>query len=80
MSEFKELGALWERTSKNGNFFFSGRVKIDGKETEIICFKNNKQQPKHPDWKVYLSEPRAGSNTSRPGITGKTLAEDDIPF
>lgn len=74
MPELKELGALWERTSKAGNFFLSGKVKIDGKETEVICFKNNKKDPKHPDWKIYLSEPK-----QKPSIRSAPT-DEDTPF
>ena len=52
-----ELGALWKKTSKDGNSFYTGLIKIDGKEINVICFPNKaKKEDKHPDVRVYLDE------------------------
>jgi|APGre2960657404_1045060.scaffolds.fasta_scaffold87572_1 hypothetical protein len=53
-----ELGALWKKEGKNGAFY-SGKLKIDGKEQEIVCFANkNKSSDNQPDIHIYKSEPR----------------------
>lgn len=75
MAELKEMGALWARTSKSGNEFLSGRIKIGGQDIEIICFMNQKKDAKHPDWKIYLSTPKTQSAPIRP-----TMTQEDIPF
>lgn len=54
----EKLGALWVKTGKNGKFM-SGVVEIDGVKTNIVVFKNDhKENEKHPDYKIYLSEGR----------------------
>jgi hypothetical protein len=66
-----ELMVLWEKTDKNGDKYFSG--KLNG--NSILVFKNKyKQDEKHPDYKVYLVEKEREQ---------KPIAEDDsdtIPF
>jgi hypothetical protein len=52
-----KLGALWKRKSKDGSkTFLTGKIG----ETEVIIFLNkSKNQPKHPDYEVFESEPRS---------------------
>lgn len=56
-----ELGGLWTRQGRNGEFL-SGKLTIDGREVEVIVFPNDRKQPgeKTPDWRVYRSQPRDG--------------------
>lgn len=54
-----EIGALWVRTSRNGNEFMSG--KING--VDVVCFRNGKKQGKQPDWRVMKSEPKPDTST-----------------
>ena len=54
-----EIGALWKKEGRDQNYY-SGYVKIDGKEQEVICFANkHKTEDKHPDIRVYISEPKS---------------------
>jgi len=50
-----EIGALWLKTSQKGTKFMTG--KINGQD--VVVFKNQfKEQDKHPDYRVYKSQPR----------------------
>jgi len=50
-----EIGALWLKTSQKGTKFMTG--KING--VDVVVFKNQfKEQDKHPDYRVYKSQPR----------------------
>lgn len=50
-----EIGALWIKTSRNGNEFMSGT--INGQD--VVVFRNtNKRSEKAPDWRVMKSQPR----------------------
>lgn len=54
-----EIGALWEKKSAGGAKYFSGT--IDGKK--VVVFANrHKQNERHPDWKVLISQPRNESD------------------
>lgn len=67
----KDIGALWLRESKNGNKYMSGVVEIDGQKHPIVIFKNKyKEQEKHPDYRIFPSQPR--------GVQGEF--KDDVPF
>lgn len=77
----KEIGALWVKTSKNGNQYMSGVVEIDGVKHQIVCFSNKKQKPNQPDYRILPSEPR--DNTKAPVATSEVVGEvrvEDIPF
>lgn len=70
----KNIGALWIKTSKNGERFHSGVVEIDGVKHNIVVFKNNhKTEEKHPDYRIFLSTPRE-DRESMP------QHGDDVPF
>ena len=74
----KDAGALWLNVSKTGTKHMSGSVEIDGVKTKIVVFKNNyKEEEKHPDYKIYLSQPREGA------LAREEKAhefKDDVPF
>ena len=64
MSEKKAIGALWKKESKAGNVYLSGQIEVNGNKINLVVFKNNyKEQKKHPDYKIYLSEPLQNQNT-----------------
>ncbi len=76
MAEKKQsIGALWSRNGQNGEFL-SGDVTINGQKTEIVVFQNTYKQEgeKTPDWRIYVSEPRANSNPAP-----KTVAKGKAP-
>jgi uncharacterized protein (DUF736 family) len=55
----KEIGALWEKTSKAGNKFKSGYIQLEnGERLEVVVFTNQYKKPgdNTPDLRVYLSE------------------------
>jgi uncharacterized protein (DUF736 family) len=50
-----ELGAMWNRVTKNGFRFFKGEiVDSKGQRHEITILPNGfKKKPTHPDWRIY---------------------------
>ena len=75
MPDFKEsIGALWLKTSQKGMKFFSGTITVDGVETEIVVFKNDKgDNPKRPDYRIFPSAPQESKQKA-------DEFEDDVPF
>jgi uncharacterized protein (DUF736 family) len=57
------IGGLWKKTSSKGVEYFSGSIKqMNGQELQIVVFTNDKgDNPKRPDYRIYLSEPRENS-------------------
>ena len=53
-----KIGALWSKTSKDGKTkYMSGVIEIDGMKYKIAVFVNGKkQEEKHPDFNIVLSE------------------------
>ncbi|WP_457635821.1 hypothetical protein [Persephonella sp.] len=49
------IGALWKRTSNSGMEYFAGKIELDGKETQILLFYNNKEKETHPHFKIVKS-------------------------
>lgn len=80
--EKKDAGALWLKTSKQGNKFMSGVVEIGGVKTDIVVFKNNyKKQENHPDYRIYLSEKREQKKPYvQPGSPADDFANGRDPF
>lgn len=88
----KDIGALWIKRSSKGEYL-SGSVEIDGKKHFIVCFLNSyKKETKHPDYKIYPSEPRPRTDAEDREYDKKADAAmaaeeagsepntDDIPF
>ena len=76
----KSVGALWCRKSKGGVNYYSGMLELnEGEKIAIVAFKNTKKQDKQPDWRIYLSEPPAGTSApaggSAPAPKGKAKAK-----
>ena len=82
ISKENEIGAIWQRTTKNGDAFFSGKLKLDGKEYEIVIFKNGyKTDPRHPDARVYISNSNQTPVRKGPApVQPKPMTESDVPF
>lgn len=93
--EMVELGAAWKKTSKAGNVFYSGKLKIDGKTIDFVIFpQKDKKNENAPDIKIYQTEPWEGGQKSaapqRPSATKSASKpapkdafdddEDQIPF
>lgn len=95
MSQLNEIGALWKRTGKTGEYF-TGSIMLNGQAYEIRAFKNDyKKQDKHPDLKVFLAlpddqpapkptEPTINNNdrtaTPAPEYPEEEIDPRDIPF
>jgi len=58
-------GALWRKVSRQGNEYFSGKVVIDGKTTEIILFYITKRKEKSPYFKIIKSDYEYGNESDR---------------
>lgn len=80
----KSIGALWKKESSKGTTFLSGELEIEGKKHRIVVFKNTyKEQEKHPDYRIFLSQPM--KQEAKPvfeamGIVEKDRTLDEIPF
>lgn len=60
---------LWKKSSKSGNDFLGGNLKIDGKEYSIRVFKNErKEKPSQPDYTMFydLKEPKEETKEQNP--------------
>jgi uncharacterized protein (DUF736 family) len=63
----RDVGALWKRESATQKYL-SGYVKVDElgieRELKVVVFsnKNKKDNPKAPDYRVYLSVPQDKNN------------------
>lgn len=74
----KNMGALWIKTSKNGNKFFSGVVEMDGKKKKIVIFKNNrKEKDNQPDYQIFESQPMGQENNASCFDTNDVKEESD---
>ena len=63
----REIGALWEKESKNGAFFTGD---VNGQK--IVIFKNKFKEDgdKKPTWRIYKDKP----------LDNKSNRDDDIPL
>ena len=83
-----ELGGLWKRTSKAGNNYLFGRIKVGDYETEksilIKVFKNTYKQDgsNEPDYRVYLDDepakPRSVATKTKPVKMPKKAGSDSV--
>jgi uncharacterized protein (DUF736 family) len=82
MSDWTKLGAFWKKTSESGKQFMAGEIEIDGKKTKITCWPNQKgDNPKRPDYIIYLDTYKAAPKPSGESFPGSPAADDDeIPF
>jgi len=90
--ENKEIGALWEKTSKAGNKFKTGYVQLEnGERVEVVVFSNQykKAGDNTPNFRIYLSEQKAAAQETKNSSqqsTSKVLEipsqedTDEIPF
>ena len=76
-----KLAALWQRTDKNGNIYFTGKLG----DAPIVIMKNGyKKEDKQPDFIIYVSEPKAkekpNHNANPDENYFKDFSNDDINF
>lgn len=85
--ENEKLTGLWEKKSKNGNVYYSGKLK-SGKILTI--FRNNKRNSNDPEFNAFLynppqqqaqpqpqQQPVPGLDRSSPPLA---VNDDDVPF
>lgn len=72
----KSIGALWIKEGKKGKFM-SGKITLDGKEYDIVIFKNSYKKDKQPDYMIYESQKRADGVILRNSDTGE---DEPLPF
>lgn len=66
----RDVGALWKRESTTQKYL-SGYVKVDElgieRELKVIVFsnKNKKDNPKAPDYRIYLSLPKEDQSSEK---------------
>ena len=79
-TEKKDIGALWQKVSKQGKTYLSGT--INGQR--VVVFKNERKQDgeRTPDWRIYPETPRDDASALVAQPTGQTssMRADDIPF
>jgi uncharacterized protein (DUF736 family) len=51
-----EIGALWARTTKDGDVYYSGTIEGLGR---IVVFRNKKKAENHPDFRILKSTDKA---------------------
>ena len=69
------IGALWLKTSKEGNNYMGGMVVINGVKTNIVVFKNNnKKEDRQPDYNILQSKPL----DKKQAVVSET--QEEIPF
>jgi len=73
----RELGALWKKQSANGRKYLSGKLKVDGKDMNVVCFPNqNKKADNHPDFRLYTSKEYEAAAQSEAASTQEEAATD----
>lgn len=78
-SEKKNIGGIWEKTSKTGNRFMSGSIEIEGKKHQFVMFKNKyKNGESHPDYVIFPSTPLPGKPV-HPAVKAITDSFTDVP-
>ncbi len=71
----KKIGALWLKTSKDGETFYSGVIEDLRGDIPIVVFQNNrKEKENQPDYNIVLSEGRKESGSVEE--TGGDAPED----
>jgi uncharacterized protein (DUF736 family) len=75
----KDIGALWQKVSKNGKTYLSGTVNGQ----RVVVFKNERKQEgeRTPDWRIYPEAPREdGGSPVTQTRQASTMQAEDIPF
>lgn len=75
----KELGALWKRKGKSGEYM-SGVIEINGVVVTIVAFPiKDKKNPNQPDWRIMKSLPKEKKDEEVIEVP-QDLNPDDVPF
>jgi uncharacterized protein (DUF736 family) len=63
----RELGALWKKKGATQTYLTGHLSFEDGERINVVVFSNkNKKNDKAPDFRVYVSEPKA--QASKPAV------------
>ena len=73
------IGALWQKESKNGAMYFSGKVKVGEEEVQIVVFSNKKEKDSQPDWNILKSKPY-NKPTEQSHPVEEEVDVSEIPF
>lgn len=86
MAEKKDIGGIWEKTSKQGTRFWSGSIEIGGDKVKFTAFRNKYKKPggNQPDYTILpayefkdgKTDTNSRSQEDNDGING----EEEIPF
>lgn len=75
----QSIGALWRKTSKAGNPFYSGEITLGGETVKLVAFDNDrKEKETHPDIRIYISEP-LGEHQNRRSEEDNAQGLADLP-
>lgn len=62
-SNLRKVAALWKRTSKAGNIFYSGQIDAEamksalvGDETNLLLFKVKEKRSRGPDLELFTAQ------------------------
>ena len=71
---------LWNKESKKGTTYATGKVTIGGKECKITLFKNeNKKSEKSPDYNILIEDSiNTQEDTKIPVKMAKNGLKDDV--
>lgn len=79
--ENKKIGALWVKTTKSGQEFFSISIGEKGKETRYVAFQNEKTKETQPDFNIYESRPyKEEEPMVKLGNLEEEINPSDLPF
>ena len=68
---------LWKKTSKNGNTYYSGKIKIEEKEYYVNVFNNNfKKSDNSPDISLTLKPVEVKEDAPE----GFAYVDEPLPF
>lgn len=76
----KSIGALWQKQGERG-VYMTGVIEVDGKQVKLVVFPNSyKKEQKHPDWRIFLSQPREQQVQTPMSNEQPEIDVSDIPF
>lgn len=72
-----EIGALWEKSGRNGTYF-TGKIG----DQPVVIFKNgNKREGSNaPDWRVLKPQKQEPKGAAMPTEPVADVTDDSIPF
>jgi len=71
-SKDDEIGALWQKTARDGGVFYTGTINGE----DVILFENRyKKSDAHPHFRVCKARPRVA-----PAPVPTPVTDEDVPF